>query len=118
MPIIYTMFKCSTQDWAFTVRILLNPKSATTETYDPFFDHIKHFVHIFKIVPETKNGVLHYHGMYTACSNLYRKKLCLYGYHCKFRRIYDQAGWDNYIHKSVEPQGPLLRKCLFKTRDK
>lgn len=106
--------RCQTQDWAFTVKILRNPKSATSSHYDVWFDHAKHFVNVFKCIPETTNGILHFHGMYSCCSSFYRKNLCLYNFHVKFVRIYNQLGWDKYCNKMVTTESRPLMKCLFK----
>lgn len=118
MSLIHSHFTtdCRTQDWAFTVKILNNPTKATVASYDVFFEHMEHYVTVIEKVPETTSGILHYHGMYNSCYNLYRKNLCLYGYHVCFKRIYNLIGWKKYMHKHFalhQIQEQVLKHCLF-----
>lgn len=87
--------------YAFTVKILRNPRDATWQDYDPFFDHIKKWVTIIQLVPEVKNDILHYHGVISVSPLLWRKQLRLWNFSLKLKRVYDMQGWNNYILKDI-----------------
>jgi len=49
-------------------------------------------------------GAVHYHGIVNIPHTLYRKSLCLPGYHVKFKEIFDEDGWMTYCKKDQEEE--------------
>lgn len=107
------MYFKTLENWAFTVTKMSEPKLATAQTYDRFFDHIKHYVRVFKCIPEIAHGILHFHGMYECLPSLYRKNLLLHGFNVHFKKIYNESGWKSYCRKNIVIM-PKKMPCLFK----
>ncbi len=87
--------------YAFTVKILKNPKKADEKDYEPFFKLFYLNAKVLSCVGEADpKGVLHYHGVIRIPKKYYRKGLIVKGYHLKLVKIYDVAGWINYCYKN------------------
>lgn len=83
--------------YAFTIKKLSEPL-----TYVKFFDYVSsQKLVISQLVAELdSNKKLHYHGVIELPQGYYVKKLCIKGYHLKFKEIYSLEGWTDYIHKT------------------
>lgn len=103
--------------FAYTVKDNRGRTSDVTEqTYDPFFDQLKHYriKCEYKVAEYDKKNRLHYHGIIYLKKGFFRKKICVKGLHVKLVEIYNKDGWEKYIHKDCEfinmpeePESPI-----------
>ncbi len=86
--------------WAFTVKVNKDGKYADQRYYEPFFTNLYQLSKVLTVCGEddTKN-ILHYHGVIRIKNKLFRKNLCVKGYHVNLTRIHNLRGWLEYCHK-------------------
>ena len=90
-----------TELYAFTVKILKNPKNADEKSYEPFFKVLYTLTSVLCFCGEADSrSILHYHGVIRIPFNFYRKSLCIKGFHLKLKKIYNLYGWVEYCFKN------------------
>ncbi len=88
------------QLWAFTCKVNTDGKKADEKAYERFFRVLYRLSKVVTMCGEVDaNNILHYHGCIHISNGLYRKKLCIKGYHMHLRRVYGVRGWIKYCHK-------------------
>lgn len=91
--------------FSYTARKLGN--KSDRDSYTPLLQHIDTFkkdeVHLHKFVyEENKVSGIHLHGLMSIGRNIYRKKLCIKGFHVKMDKLNtkdDKFHWEHYMDK-------------------
>ncbi len=90
-----------TELYAFTVKILKDPKTADQSSYEPFIKNLYNLSSVLCICGELDSRkILHYHGTIRIPVKFYRKNLCVPNFHLKLKKCYNIYGWINYCFKN------------------
>lgn len=90
-----------TELYAFTVKILKNPKVADQVSYEPFLKNLYSLSSVLCICGELDSRkVLHYHGVIRITTGFYRKNLIVKNFHLYLRKVFDVNGWVDYCFKN------------------
>lgn len=105
--------------WAFTVK-WNSPKGMThdelTAKLDELVEHWKvKGVELLERIDEDRDKrgeltPLHMHGVISVKRGLYRKKLCLPGFHVKLVSLYLPSRWSRYCNKNSNTRSPVVER--------
>lgn len=88
-------------EYAFTIKVNTKDNSNIQHLYESVFSTWTKFGCIVdkRVYERDSYDVMHTHGIVQIPKNLFRKKLCIDGYHYCFKEIDNINGWERYIGK-------------------
>jgi len=110
--------KSPNSSYAFSVKVLKNPKEATAMTYVSYIDHMYNHGLIKYIFYEyDSQDIMHIHGVIILRKGFLKKKLCYPGFNTDLTEITDEEGWLKYCNKQSDHPLPNYKKInLFDSR--
>jgi len=92
--------------WAFTVKYVatLKPDELLDTMYSNWFYHLEQHGIVFRVKKQELDPkfLWHWHGVMSVPSNVLLRKLKVYGYSPMYKRLYNAAGWIDYINKQAK----------------
>lgn len=93
------------KSWAFTIKKLGRPSDTCLLDYANVLEQWTKNPQVKvkeAVLERDSKGKLHVHGIATIKKNFYRHKLGVHGFNMKLDEIYDEQGWERYLHKQFK----------------